>query len=169
MPFGTFRLITPDDLTHRKALPLVAPTPPALSLLDPDNPDCLEQGEWVVPTADGYARYDAVDAGPQIAWPKAAPKGSTDEQALGKMESYYAGDWRAWTTSYDPSGTYVIDTPLKVALKDVDTGAATVNRSVLTNVTDNNDRVQAVCEEPPANALEFDPMLIRVARFVHGV
>ena len=165
MAFGTFQSVTPEDQCIRK--------PKHLSdtdLVNPAEADCLEQGEWVVPSAAvdrEYERYgNTRDAGPVVAYPAAAPRGSTDQQALGRVEVYVKWE-EAVITSYDPAppAPYAVGSPLKVSEETIDG----IDRSVLTLADGNQENVQAVVVMPPDVPADFTPMRIQRAWYVTNV
>ena len=161
MAFGTFVERTPDDQCVRHAGKIDSAS---ISILDPNDANALEQGEWLEPTSTGkaYQRHTAAANGPAVAYPVAAPKGSTDVQATGKTELYKKWE-EADTTCYDPGITYTVG--MKLVVNQVDIGGG-VNRSVLTTAA-SGDYALAIVEIPPDDATAFTPMRIR--RIFHKV
>lgn len=157
MAFGSFRSTTPEEQCLRRALKAADTT-----ILDPASANTLEQGEWVTPNGTDpttWERYAAADVGPVTAYPVGAPAGSTDGQALGKIDAYEK--WEvAYTTCYDgEGGVGSYDPGDKLKVNQVAIGG--VNRSVLTVCDTDWDNVVAVVLEGTATPGDYDEIKIQ--------
>jgi hypothetical protein len=157
--FGHFQVLTAEEFNTRFAHKVDDPT-----LLDPMDADAFEQGEWLKPTAADGTKFERAGAGgngPKVAYPIAGLKGATDAQSRKKAELYVVWE-QAYTTSFDPNGTYSVGTPLRVELKDIGGG---VMRSVLTDAAASGEVVAEVEVPPVAPLTDFNQMRIRRARY----
>ena len=163
MAFGTFEVVTPEDQSVRWAEKVTTP-----AILDPLDATAVEQGEWLNPDSTGktYERVSgtpATAAGPVIAYPVASPKGSTDVQAIRKVELYI--DWEIADTTCYESATYTVGEPLCVNTVTIDG----VSRAVLVKAIADFDYVQAEVITPPTDATTYTPMRIRRNRYTLSV
>ena len=161
MAFGTFVEKTGDDQCTRFACKVETAT-----ILDPTNASALEQGEWLEPTATGklWKRHVGTANGPMVAFPVAAPRGSTDVQSTGKTELYQKWEL-ADTTSYKPGLTYTVG--MRLMVNSVDIGGG-VMRSALTTGEAASDVDQAIVVIPPSDSTTFTPMRIKRIWHIHA-
>ena len=106
-------LITPVNDTFRRDVDVADAT-----LLDPNDPACLIQGEWVVP--NGSYKYERPAASVRGCFQVFSPKGDLASQALGKIAVIQLHDYEAETIVFDDAFGGAVGDPLTVDIVPVD-------------------------------------------------
>ena len=105
MPTQHFRLRTEVQTLTRRDFSLVDTT-----LLNPDNANPLEMGEWMMLDSSSYKLVRSDGSLPS--WVSFVERGRSDTQAIGKMTVLFLGTYEAETLIYD-STSLVVGSPLK--------------------------------------------------------
>ena len=118
--------LSPVSNIYRRDFTLADP-----DLADPNESDCLDQGEWVTYDSDGKLVRAANNASPDT-FQVFTMKGDFGAQALGKVTILQLHDYEAETDMFDPAPTspFAMGAPLTIIVENVDGYAS---RAVLTN------------------------------------
>lgn len=104
MPTQHFRLRTEVQTLTRRDFSLVDST-----LLNPNNANPLEMGEWMMLDASQYKLIRSDGTLPS--WVSFVERGRSDTQAIGKMTVLFLGGYEAETLIYDAT-SLVVGSPL---------------------------------------------------------
>lgn len=115
MPTQHFRLRTEVQTLTRRDFSLVDTT-----LLNPNNANPLEMGEWMMLDSSQYKLIRSDGSLPS--WVSFVERGRSDTQAIGKMTVLFLGTYEAETLIYTATDL-VVGTPLRV--QDVTYGSLT--------------------------------------------
>lgn len=105
MPTQHFRLRTEVQTLTRRDFSMVDST-----LLNPNNANPLEMGEWLMLDSSSYKLVRSDGSLPS--WVCFTERGRSDVQAIGKVTTLFLGTYEAETLIYD-STSLVVGSPLK--------------------------------------------------------